>query len=126
MDLLRKVFWTVFLVLLFIIAAKIGPIYYKAFSLHSICQDNADIFHRYSGTYVRNVMNEELDSLGIPKDQREIALSKTKENITIKIYYEDQANFFDYYTKDFDYRMSGSFRQRNSTIIYEEKSSDRF
>ena len=103
MDLLKKAFYTILLVLIFIIAAKIGPIYYRAFSLHGICQENADIYHRYNARYVKNVMNEELNALGIPEDQREIALSKTPNNITVEIYYEDQANFFDYYTKDFEF-----------------------
>ena len=101
MDLLKKVFWTLFLVLLFIVAAKVGPIYYKAFSLGSLCKDHADIYHRYSKSYVTKVLNEELDKLGIPKKQREILLTKSLESITVEIYYEDQANFFDYYKKDF-------------------------
>ncbi|MGI9535318.1 MAG: hypothetical protein ACR2NW_10250 [Thermodesulfobacteriota bacterium] len=101
MDLLKKVFWILFLAALFIVAAKIGPIYYRAFSLSGICQHHADIFHRYNKKFVQTRLNEELDKLGIPKNQREIHLSKTKEKITVEIYYEDQANFFDYYKKDF-------------------------
>ena len=103
MDLMKKVFWTLFLVVVFIIAAKLGPIYYRAFSLNGICQHHADIFHRYNKRYVQQVLNEELDKLGIPKNQREILLTKTKDNITVEIYYEDQANFFDYYKKDFEF-----------------------
>ena len=103
MDLLKKVFWTLFLVALFVVAAKIGPIYYKAFSLGGICKENADIFHRYNAKYVKQNLNEELAQLGIPKNQRETKLTKTKDNITIEIYYEDQANFFDYYKKDFEF-----------------------
>jgi len=103
MDLLKKVFWTVFLVLVFIIAAKIGPIYYKALSLPGICKESADIYHRYNKSYVKQQLNDQLDNLGIPKDQREIAMTKTKHNISVEIYYEDQANFFDYYKKDFEF-----------------------
>ena len=101
MDLIKKIFYTAFVIVVAIILIKVAPIYYRGLSLKSICKENADIFHRYSAKYVRMSINERLDKLGIPKNQREIALTKTLENIVVEIYYEDEANFFDYYKKDF-------------------------
>ena len=101
MDLLKKVFWALFIAAIAIILIRIGPIYYKAHAIKGLCKEHADIYHRYSSKYIKTVLNEELDKLGIPRNQREIALSKTKEKITLEIYYEDEANFFDYYKKDF-------------------------
>ena len=98
---LKKLFWTIFLVLIFIIGFKLVPIYYAAISLEGICQENADLYHRYSKNYILTKINEELDHLGIPKNQREVAVTKTKEDVLVEIYYEDTADFFGYYTKDY-------------------------
>lgn len=98
---LKKLFWTLFLVFVFVVGYQLVPIFYKAFSLEGICQQNADIFHRYNAAYINQRLKEDLDRLGIPERQRETALTKTKDNIVVEIYYEDTADFFGYYKKDF-------------------------
>ena len=97
----KKLFWILFLAIFFVIAYQLVPIYYRAISLEGICQKNADIYHRYNKDYTMQRIIEELDNLGIQKKQREIAITLTKENVIVEIYYEDTANFFDYYKKDF-------------------------
>ena len=98
---LKKFLWTLFLVFIFIFAYKVVPIYYKAFALEGLCKENADLFHRYNKTYISKKMDEELERLGIPKKQRETALTKTKDEIVVEIYYEDTADFFGYYRKNY-------------------------
>ena len=97
----KKLMWTIFLVIVFILGYKLAPIYYRAFSLESVCQVNADLFHRYNAAYITQRLSEDLDRLGIPKNKRETALTKTKEAIIVEIYYEDTADFFGYYKKDY-------------------------
>lgn len=97
----KKLFWILFLVIFFVIAYQLVPIYYRALSLEGICQDNADIYHRYNKSYTEQQIKEALDSLGIPENKREIAVTATKDNVIVEIYYEDTANFFDYYKKDY-------------------------
>ena len=97
----KKLFWILFLVIFFVIAYQIVPIYYKAMSLEGICQKNADIYHRYTKNYTKQMLKEDLDRLGIPQNQRETAVNATKDSVIVEIYYEDTANFFNYYKKDF-------------------------
>ena len=98
---LKNVLLTLVFVIILIVAWQLVPIYYKAFSLDGICQQNADLVHRYSEGHIKQQLNEDLDKLGIPEKQRETAITKTKENIVVEIYYEDEADFFGYYKKDF-------------------------
>jgi len=97
----KKLFWVLFLVIIFVFAYKLVPIYYRAFALEGICAENADLFHRYNKPYIKNRLKDDLDGLGIPPSKRETALTKTKEKIIIEIYYEDTADFFGYYKKEF-------------------------
>ena len=98
---LKNIFWILMLVIVLIVGYQLVPIYYRAFSLDGICQENADLFHRYNKRYIKSKLDEDLDRLGIPRKQRETALTKTKESIVVEIYYEDTANFYGYYKKDF-------------------------
>ncbi len=97
----KKLFWILFLVIVFVVLYQLVPIYYKALSLEGICQENADIYHRYNHSYTNRKLDDDLNSLGIPPRQRETAITKTKEGIIVEIYYEDTADFFGYYKKDF-------------------------
>ena len=98
---LKNLFLIILFVVVLIVGYKVVPIYYRALSLEGICQENADLFHRYSTRYIKQKLKEDLDNIGIPRNQRETALTKTKENIIVEIYYEDTADFFGYYKKDF-------------------------
>jgi len=98
---LKNIFWILILVIVLIVGYQLVPIYYRAFSLEGICQENADLFHRYNKGYIKNKLNDDLDRINIPRNQRETALTKTKEVIIVEIYYEDTADFFGYYKKDY-------------------------
>lgn len=98
---LKKLFWVIFLAFVFVLAYKFVPIYYRAFSLDGICKENADLVHRYTIITIKGRLKDDLDKLGIPPSKRETALIKTKEEIVVKIYYEDTADFFGYYKKEF-------------------------
>ena len=98
---LKNIFWILVLVIVLSVGYQLVPIYYRAFSLDGICQENADLFHRYNKRYIKQKLREDLDKIGIPPNQRETALTKTKEKIIVEIYYEDTADFFGYYKKDF-------------------------
>ena len=97
----KKLFWILFLAIVFVILYQLVPIYYKALSLDGICQQNADIFHRYNKGYTKTRLSEDLDKIGIPPKQRETAITVTKDNVIVEIYYEDTADFFGYYKKDY-------------------------
>lgn len=101
MKVLKNIFWIFLLVIVLIVGYQLVPIYYRAFSLDGICQENADLFHRYNKRYIKQKLKEDLDKIGIPRNQRETALTKTKETIVVEIYYEDTADFLGYYKKDF-------------------------
>ena len=98
---LKNIFTILVLVIVLIVCWSVVPIYYKALSLNGICQENADLVHRYNKIYVKQQLKEDLDRLGIPQKQRETAITKTNEKIIVEIYYEDTADFFGYYKKDF-------------------------
>ena len=97
----KKFFWILFLVIVFIVLYQLVPIYYRALSLDGICQKNADIYHRYTKGYTKQRLDEDLDYIGIPPRQRETAITVTKKDVIVEIYYEDTADFFGYYKKDF-------------------------
>jgi len=97
----KKLFWILFLTLVFVVLYKVVPIYYRALSLDGICQENADFYHRYNKSYTQQSLNEDLDKIGVPPKQRETAITKTKKGIIVEIYYEDTADFFGYYKKDY-------------------------
>ena len=97
----KKLFWVIFLAFVFVLAYKFVPIYYRAFALDTICKENADLVHRYNIIYIKARLKEDLDRLGIPPSKRETSLIKTKEKIIVEIYYEDTADFYGYYKKEF-------------------------
>ena len=98
---IKKFLWIFLLAIVFVVGYQLVPIYYRALSLDGICKENADLFHRYNKRYIKQKLKEDLDKLGIPRNQRETALAKTKESVVVEIYYEDRADFFGYYKKDF-------------------------
>ena len=103
MEFYKNLFWGIIIIILIIIAFKIVPIYYRANELKNICEDNADLYHKYDKRYITKVIEEEISKLNIPRENIEYQLTKTSEAITIEFYYEDTANFFDYYKKNFDF-----------------------
>ena len=101
METVSKYFWILVVIILFIIGYQVAPIYYNYFSIRSICQEQADRYHRYNKSYISNRIEEKLSALGIPKNQRRYNITVTDEAIYIDMYYEDVANFFDRYSKKF-------------------------
>lgn len=97
----KKLLWILFLAVVFVACYQLVPIYYRALSLDGICQENADIYHRYNKSYTQQRLIEDLDKIGIPPSNREIAITKQKDGILVEIYYEDTADFFGYYKKDY-------------------------
>ena len=103
METLSKILWVLVVILILIIAVKIVPIYHKAYSMRKLCQDYVDRQHRYGSEYITTRLNEEFDRIGIPKNQRDHKITVTEDAIILEIFYEDNANFFDYYDRDFKF-----------------------
>ncbi|NIP31560.1 MAG: hypothetical protein GTO02_18710 [Candidatus Dadabacteria bacterium] len=103
MQFYKNLFWGTIVILLLVATFKIVPIYYRANELRNICKENADLYHRYNKKYIISSMEHEIEKLNIPRENIEYQLTKTKEAIFIELYYEDTANFFDKYEKDFEF-----------------------
>lgn len=103
MDTLSKFFWVLVIVIMFIASFKVFPIYYNYLSIRSICQEQADRYHKYNKAYINKRIEEQLQKLEIPKNQRSHSITVTDEAVYIDIYYKDVANFFDKYQKNFTF-----------------------
>ncbi|HVY54709.1 MAG TPA: hypothetical protein VHC46_03040 [Thermodesulfobacteriota bacterium] len=110
MKSLSSVFWILLLALIFYVGFKIVPIYYRGiFGLRGVCQENADVYHKYGRAYVQNGISEMLQNIGIPKGKSQYSIEEEGDKIVIDITYRDSATFFDRYTRDFefDYKCEG-------------------
>ena len=110
MKSISSVFWILLLALIFYAGFKVVPIYYRGiFGIRGICQENADVYHKYGRGYVHSGISEMLRNIGIPKEKSEFSITPEGDMIVIRIRYEDQASFFDRYTKyfEFDYECEG-------------------
>lgn len=104
MNSLSSIFWLLLLVLIFYVGFKVVPIYYRGiFGIKAVCQENADIYHKYGRGYLNSNIPEVLEAMGIPKDKRQFGVSVRNDAVYIWIYYHDTANFADYYVKDFEF-----------------------
>jgi len=110
MKSLSSIFWILLLALIFYVGFKIVPIYYRGiFGLRGVCQENADVYHKYGHIYVQNGVAEMLQNIGIPKEKSQFSVKEQGDKIAIYITYRDSATFFDRYTRDFefDYECEG-------------------
>ena len=107
METIKKLFSIILIALILVIAVKVVPIYYKAYALRGICKENADKYHKYKHhggkSYVYKQIDQELDRIGIQSDQREHNVTVNNEGVYVDIYYEDTADFFGQYYKDFEF-----------------------
>ena len=104
MKSLSSVFWILLLALIFYVGIKVVPIYYRGiFGIRGICQENAEVYHKYGRGYVQSGISEMLRNIGIPKENSEFSITPEDDNIVISITYRDSATFFDRYTKDFKF-----------------------
>lgn len=104
MKSLSSVFWILVVVVLFYVGFKVVPIYYKGiFGIRGVCKENADVYHKWGKNYVINDISEKLRRMGIPEDKSDFTIDQTGESVIIWIYYTDDANFLDRYTKHFEF-----------------------
>ncbi len=112
MKSLSSVFWILLLALIFYVGIKVVPIYYRGiFGIRGICQENADVYHKYGRGYVQSGISEMLRNIGIPKEKSEFTITAEDDKIVIWIGYRDQARFFDRddltFDFEFDYECEG-------------------
>jgi hypothetical protein len=110
MKSLSSIFWILLLALIFYVGFKIVPIYYRGvFGIRGVCQENADVYHKYGRVYVQNGVSEMLQNIGIPKEKSQYSIKEEGDKIIIEITYKDSATFFDRYTQEFefDYECEG-------------------
>lgn len=110
---LKSIFWVLVLALIFYVGFKVVPIYYRGIiGLRSVCKEQADLYHKYGRDYVFKSLDESLDSIGIPKDKREHTVNVTENAVVVTITYNDTADFFGKYQKDFSfyYECKGELR----------------
>ena len=104
MNSLSTIFWLLVLVLISYVGFKVVPIYYRGIiGIRAVCQENADIYHKFGRIYITSNMSESLEDMGIPADKRQVSITTGKDKVFISIYYHDRANFEDYYVKDFEF-----------------------
>ncbi|MEW6145967.1 MAG: hypothetical protein AB1598_13205 [Thermodesulfobacteriota bacterium] len=107
---ISSIFWILLLALIFYVGFKVVPIYYRGiFGIRGVCQENADVYHKYGRGYVQTGISEMLRNIGIPKEKSRYSIKEEGDNIVISITYRDSATFFDRYTKEFefDYECEG-------------------
>ncbi len=101
---LKSIFWVLVLALIFYVGFKVVPIYYRGIiGLRSVCKEQADLYHKYGKEYVFRGLDESLDNLGIPKDKREHNVTIKENSVLVTITYEDMADFFGKYQRDFSF-----------------------
>lgn len=104
MKSLSSIFWILVLALIFYVGFKVVPIYYRGiFGIRGVCNENADLYHKYGLNYVRSGISEMLLDIGIPKEKSTVSISPSGDKIVITITYNDSASFFDRYTRDFEF-----------------------
>lgn len=100
-----SIFWLLVLVLISYVGFKVVPIYYKGIvGIRGVCQENADVYHKYGRGYIETGIAESLDKMGIPPEKRQVVIRRSDKMIHITIGYRDRANFEDYYVKDFEFQ----------------------
>lgn len=110
---LKSIFWVLVLALIFYVGFKVVPIYYRGvIGLRTVCKEQADLYHKYGREYVFKGLDEALDDIGIPKDKREQTVTLNENAVVVAITYEDTADFFGKYQKDFSfyYQCEGVLR----------------
>lgn len=104
MKSLSTIFWLVVLGLIIYAGFHIVPIYYRGFiGIRGVCKQNADVYHKYGPGYVHTAIAEQLEGMGIPKNNRQVKVSQADNSVIVWIRYEDSATFFERYTKDFEF-----------------------
>lgn len=99
-----NVFWVLLLAFVFYVGFKVVPIYYRGIiGLPGVCQEQADVYHKYGQGYVSARLEESLAHMGISKDNRKHNVQVTEEAVVVTIDYWDTATFFDRYTKEFSF-----------------------
>jgi len=101
---LKSIFWVLVLALIFYVGFKVVPIYYKGIlGLRTVCKEQADLYHKYGRDSVFRGLDESLESMGIPKNKRESTVTVKENSVVVTITYEDTADFFGKYQKDFTF-----------------------
>jgi hypothetical protein len=104
MKSLSSIFWILLLALIFYVGFKIVPIYYRGiFGIRGVCQENADVYHKYGRNYVQSGISEMLQNIGIPKEKSQYSIKEEGDEIIIDITYKDSATFFDRHTQEFEF-----------------------
>lgn len=99
-----SLFWLLILVIIFYVGFKIVPIYYRGIiGIRAVCQENADIYHKFGGRYITTNIAESLQDMGIPPEKRRVDIRTDNKSVYVSIYYFDTANFEDYYVRDFEF-----------------------
>lgn len=100
-----SIFWLLVLVIISYVGFKVVPIYYKGIiGIRGVCQENADVYHKYGRGYIETDIAESLSHMGIPPEKRQVFIRRGDDAIHITINYRDRANFEDYYVKDFEFQ----------------------
>ena len=86
---------------------KVVPIYYRGvIGIRGVCKENADVYHKYGSPYISNALKYQLTRAGIPADKGKFSITRTDDAVIITITYHDEAEFFNRYKKDFDFRYT--------------------
>jgi hypothetical protein len=104
---IKLVFWLLVIGIAMYVGFKVVPIYYRGvIGLRGLCQENADVYHKYGPKYISNALEEQLTRAGIQPDKRKFSITRTEDAVVITIIYHDRVDFFGRYRKDFDFRYS--------------------
>ena len=104
---IKLIFWLLVIVIALYVGAKVLPIYYRGvIGIRGLCQENADVYHKYGPKYISNALEEQLARAGIPPDKRKFSITRTEDAVLITITYHDKVDFFGRYRKDFDFRYT--------------------
>jgi hypothetical protein len=104
---IKLIFWLLVIGLAMYVGLMVVPIYYRGIiGVRGLCQENADIYHKYGPKYISNALDEQLSRAGIPPDKRKFSITPTEDAVQITISYHDIVYFFGRYRKDFDFRYT--------------------
>jgi hypothetical protein len=104
---ISSIFWILLLALIFYVGFKVVPIYYRGiFGIRGVCQENADVYHKYGRNYVQTGISEMLRNIGIPKEKSQYSIKEEGDEIIIEITYKDSATFFNRDDLTFDFEFN--------------------
>ncbi len=99
-----NILWIIVIALIFYIGFKVVPIYYKGLiGIRGVCKEQADLYKKYGRAYIFRGIDESLNGMGLTEDKREYTVNVTENAVLISITYYDEAEFFDRYTKEFEF-----------------------